>query len=125
MQAASCARHSSRGAESEMAVRARLDAQLRKRCAPSLRLDTLQRLASSEALPAGARLPRPPRAPGEGAQGEHRRSKSAADWARVFSDALRAMGFPGERTLDSNDTRRSRSGTTSSREFANLERSRP
>ncbi|HEX3063778.1 MAG TPA: PD-(D/E)XK nuclease family protein, partial [Usitatibacter sp.] len=108
------------GAESEMAVRARLDAKLRKRCAPSLRLDTLQRLASSERYPQApvflAHLERLAKV-----RKANTGAKSAADWAHVFSDALRAMGFPGERTLDSNEYQALEKWHDLLAQFANLE----
>lgn len=108
------------GAESEMAVRARLDAKLRERCPPSLRLESLQRLATV------ARYPQAPvlidrlerlakiRKTGTGA-------KPASDWARIFSDALRAAGFPGERTLDSNEYQALEKWHDLLAQFANLE----
>ncbi len=83
-------------AESELALRARCDAKLRRRAEPQVTLDRLLRLtvdapalASVLAAYAGFRKSRlfgiqPP-----------------GDWARAFSDALTVLGFPGERGLDS------------------------
>ncbi|MEP7068311.1 MAG: PD-(D/E)XK nuclease family protein [Usitatibacter sp.] len=91
------------GAESEMQARARLDAELRKRCGPAVALDSLVRLAKS---------PRSPRAPLLADRIERLAqfrkaglfgTKPASEWARAFSEALRLMGFPGERTLDSSE----------------------
>ena len=91
------------GAESEIEARARLDAELRKRCGPAVALDSLVRIAKS---------PRSPRAPVLAERlerlAEFRKaslfgSKAASDWAKAFSEALRIMGFPGERTLDSTE----------------------
>jgi probable DNA repair protein len=89
------------GAEKEMEARARLDAWLRERSAPVVRLDVLLRLADSKSAPAAPllreRLHR---------LAEHRKaalfgSQAAPAWARGFTEALRILGFPGERTLDS------------------------
>ena len=91
------------GAESEMQARARLDAELRKRCGPAVALDSLARLAKS---------PRSPRAPLLADRIERLAqfrkaglfgTKPASEWAKAFSEALRLMGFPGERTLDSSE----------------------
>jgi ATP-dependent helicase/nuclease subunit B len=89
------------GAEAEMDARARLDAWLRKRCAPTLALESLARLCGS---------PNAPRAPILGdllaRLAQFRKSdlflpRLASEWAKSFSQALRDMGFPGERPLDS------------------------
>ena len=89
------------GAESELGVRARLDARLRERCGPRVGLQGLARLCAS---------PNSPRAPLwlaaleglEKARGaEPGARKGLSEWAKVFSEALRIAGFPGERTLDS------------------------
>ncbi|MFZ3323894.1 MAG: PD-(D/E)XK nuclease family protein [Usitatibacter sp.] len=89
------------GAESELGVRARLDARLRERSGPRVTLDSLARLCSS---------PNSPRAPTLveilQALAKHRESalcgkKGLSEWAKGFSEALRIAGFPGERTLDS------------------------
>ena len=91
------------GAESELEARARFDAELRKRCGPAVALDSLVSLARS---------PRSPRAPLLADRLERLAAfrkasmfgaKAASDWAKAFSEALRIMGFPGERTLDSSE----------------------
>ncbi|HUP97701.1 MAG TPA: PD-(D/E)XK nuclease family protein [Usitatibacter sp.] len=89
------------GAEEEMEVRARLDARLRDRCGPMVTLDQLLRLAAATK---GARAPRlldTLKALADARKAILFGAKSAADWAKAFSEALRAAGFPGERTLDS------------------------
>jgi probable DNA repair protein len=84
------------GGESELQQRARLDAKLRRRAEPLIRLDRLVEMA--DPTPALARTLATyaefrkqqlfsPRAPG--------------DWGRAFSAALSLLGFPGERVLDS------------------------
>ena len=91
------------GAEKEMAARARLDARLRERAAPTVNVDSLLRLAAS---------PRSPAAPllleRLGRLADQRKSglfgtKPASEWAKAFVVALRAAGFPGERALDSRE----------------------
>ncbi len=89
------------GAETEMEVRAKLDARLRRRCGPAIALDSLLRLCASPTAPHASllmdRLSR---------LAAFRKSslfgaKPASDWAKAFSEALRIAGFPGERALDS------------------------
>ena len=89
------------GAESEMEARARFDAVIRERCGSTVTLDSLARLAGS---------PKMPRAPiladrldrlAQFRRSDLFGSKPASEWAKAFSEALRLMGFPGERTLDS------------------------
>ena len=88
-------------AESELGVRARLDARLRQRCGVHVSLDALVRLCNS---------PNSPRAPSLVAALEAlaklRRSDlvspmGLSQWAKSFSEVLRIAGFPGERELDS------------------------
>ncbi|MCM2329035.1 MAG: PD-(D/E)XK nuclease family protein [Lysobacter sp.] len=87
--------------ESEMAVRARLDAELRRRSGVTL---TLDRLVDHLGTP---RMPRAPVLANRLAQlAKFRRSdlfaaRTPAQWARAFAEALRVVGFPGERSLDS------------------------
>ncbi|MGZ5087363.1 MAG: PD-(D/E)XK nuclease family protein [Usitatibacter sp.] len=89
------------GAESEMESRARLDAALRERCGASVTIDSLARLAKSPRLPRAPllsdRLERLAEFRKSGLFG----TRLASEWARAFSEALRVIGFPGERTLDS------------------------
>ncbi len=89
------------GGEAELGVRARLDARLRWRATPSLGLDALVRMCKSD---------RAPRAPVLVDRLERLAAfrktdlfvpRAASEWARSFSDALRLVGFPGERALDS------------------------
>ncbi len=84
------------GAESELQRRARLDARLRKRAEPLIKLDRLVEMAGE--APALART--------LAAYAEFRKQRLFAlrapgDWARAFSEALSLLGFPGERVLDS------------------------
>ena len=88
------------GSESEREVRARLDVRLRKRCPPAVRLDGLRRQCGAPHSPPAPMLV--DRLDRLAALRKHfTGTKSAAEWAKAFSDALRAMGFPGERTADS------------------------
>lgn len=86
------------GAETELHHRARLDAALRQRVEPVITLDRLA--AMSGTAPALARA--------LGAYAEFRRARlfeprAPGEWARVFDDALKLLGFPGERPLDSGE----------------------
>ena len=80
------------GGESELQQRARLDAKLRRRAEPLVRLDRLVEMA--EAAPALART--------LAGYAEFRKqrlfaTRAPGDWARAFSEALSLLGFPGER----------------------------
>jgi probable DNA repair protein len=91
------------GAESEMAVRARLDVALRRNAPATVSLGKLRGLVASEASRRpGLACPRLVAALGRlfeaAQQGSH---ASPHDWGRRFTERLQAMGFPGERTLDS------------------------
>lgn len=84
------------GGESERHPRARLDAKLRRRAEPLIRLDRLVEMA--DAAPALART--------LAAYAEFRKQRlftmrAPGEWARAFSEALSLLGFPGERVLDS------------------------
>jgi probable DNA repair protein len=90
------------GGETELHARARLDARLRRRAEPLVRLDRLvgQLDGGPDAAPALART--------LGRYAEFRKAhlfapRAPGDWARTFSDALALLGFPGERTLDSGE----------------------
>jgi ATP-dependent helicase/nuclease subunit B len=90
-------------AEAEMDARARLDARLRERAAPTLALDTLLRLAASPRAPAAPLLTdRLSRLAGF-RKSDLFAARAPADWAKAFSEALRLVGFPGERILDSRE----------------------
>jgi probable DNA repair protein len=90
------------GAQSEFARRARLDAKLRKRAEPVVTLDRLLALIEREdaACPVLAqRL---------AALAEFRKARlfggqPPSAWAKAISEALTAVGFPGERGLDSTE----------------------
>lgn len=83
------------GAEREQAARARLDVKLRRALGATVSLPKL--VAASEGAPMlRALLEKIFAARSEAA-------KSASDWARHFSALLEAAGFPGERTLDSEE----------------------
>jgi probable DNA repair protein len=86
------------GSESELQQRARLDAKLRRRAEPLVRLDRLVEMA--DAAPALART--------LAAYAGFRKQRlfttgAPGDWARAFSEALSLLGFPGERELDSTE----------------------
>jgi probable DNA repair protein len=90
------------GGETEMAQRARLDAQLRNHAEPVITLERLLALIEREhegkSCPVLARV--------LSAYAEFRKvkllgSQAPSAQARVISEALRIIGFPGERALDS------------------------
>jgi probable DNA repair protein len=89
------------GAEVEMDARARLDVRLRRRATPALNLEDLRRLAASPKSPKAPLLQARLAALAEARKRDLFGAKGAAEWARAFTEALRAIGFPGERTLDS------------------------
>lgn len=95
--------------ESEAARRALLDAELRARGEPRVELRRLR--AAALAANAEGDL-RPHAAPDLArrleslialAEDEARGSRAPSQWVEVFFSALRALGFPGERTLSSGE----------------------
>ena len=84
------------GAESELTQRARLDAYLRRRAEATISLRGL--IASIEHCPLLRSFLE--KALSIERAGRHR---PPSDWARHFSALLEAAGFPGERTLDSDE----------------------
>ena len=89
------------GAETELGVRARLDARLRDRCGPRTDLDSLSRLCRSPNSPRAALLVAAFDGISEFRDASLGGRKGLSDWAKAFSEVLRIAGFPGERTLDS------------------------
>jgi ATP-dependent helicase/nuclease subunit B len=101
-------------AQTELAQRARLDAGLRASAPPRVTLGKLVGLVGHcpvlrQRLEALFALPRP-------------QSASPQDWARYFTAALDAVGFPGERTLDSDEFQTRAKLNETLAEFARLER---
>jgi probable DNA repair protein len=91
------------GAESEMASRARLDVALRRIAPPALSAMKLRALAANESRRRPG-LECPKLCAALDALLEAARPASRAgphEWARRYTDRLHAIGFPGERTLDS------------------------
>ncbi len=91
------------GAETEAARRSTLDAALRRHARPELSLDVLLSLMRREDMPRAPLL-----AQRLIAYAEFRRSRlfsvqTTRSWGVTFSDALKLLGFPGERTLDSTE----------------------
>jgi probable DNA repair protein len=84
------------GGETELHARARLDARLRRRAEPLVRLGHLV-----EAAGEAPRLARTLAAYAEFRKERLFAPRSPGDWARAFSEALSLLGFPGERGLDS------------------------
>ena len=105
------------GASSEMARRALLDAALRKAAPARLGLGKLIALIEGapvlrQGLEALFKLVK------ESPAGE----RSPHDWGRLFTDALAAAGFPGERGLDSDEFQARAKLNETLAEFAKLER---
>lgn len=97
------------GAESEMNGRALLDARLRETGEPCVKLEWMQMRASQTggrgaSVSGGTPLlaERLSRLAGFRARGLAGRKPLSA-WSRIFIDLLRLMGFPGERTLSSEE----------------------
>jgi ATP-dependent helicase/nuclease subunit B len=112
--------------EAEMAQRARLDVEVRKRAEPALTLDRLVTLVQGQAV----RAPAPILLAKLERLAEHRKSRlfaaqSPADWGPAFSTALTLMGFPGERTLDSAEYQTLKKWHAVLAQFSSLERVAP
>lgn len=93
------------GAEAEMAARARLDVALRRNAPATISLAKLRGLIGTEAnRRPGLACPRLTAAL-DRLLDESRHASPAPphDWARRFTERVQAMGFPGERTLDSGE----------------------
>ena len=109
------------GGEREMAERARLDARLRERAGVRLALDDLAGLAAKHGPQAPLLADRLARL------AAFRRSdlftpRDAASWARAVSQSLDILGFPGERTLDSDEHQALKKWNGVLTSFATLER---
>ena len=91
------------GGATEMAARARFDAKLRERCDPTVALDVLSSaLAPSAEGNSGCPILRQRLAAlSETARSVSSGSMTPGRWARHFAALLDAVGFPGERALDS------------------------
>lgn len=91
------------GAETERSARARLDARLRERSGARIDLAGLLHLVGaplfSPAPVFAERLARVAQSWRERARGRQR----ASAWATSWADALRTLGFPGERSPDSSE----------------------
>jgi probable DNA repair protein len=93
-----------RGGETEMTVRARLDARLRKRSDPAVTLEQL--LVSVERECKGSNIACPLLAQSLSALVQFKKAWSGGRYppsllAKAMTEALHAVGFPGERELDS------------------------
>ncbi len=96
------------GAQSEAPARACLDAALRGGCAPNTSIERVRRAIARQtaadnayAVRACPRLVAAFGALAAAAKENLGGAKRASDWARGFFALLDAVGFPGERTLDS------------------------
>ncbi len=91
------------GGETEMLARARLDARLRKRTEPSLALQQLLVLIERRDATGCAILLQALSAYAEFGRTRMPGSCAPSILARMISEALQLMGFPGERKLDSSE----------------------
>ena len=96
------------GADAEFAQRARLDAELRKAAGPKIGLERLRRaiarLTASDngyGVPACTILAQRLAELSKIAREKLRGASRAGEWGKMISALLDAVGFPGERTLDS------------------------
>ncbi len=110
------------GAEAEIDVRARLDAWLRERSGPRITLEQLLALAAAAKGCRAGRLLDLLAALAAARKASLFGAKSAPDWAKAFSEALRVVGFPGERALDSIEYQAMQRWHTLLAEFGSLER---
>jgi ATP-dependent helicase/nuclease subunit B len=110
------------GAEAEVESRARLDAWLRKRCAPNVSLDTLVRMCDAPSAPKAPALLDWMKRLAEFRKASLFGIQSASEWAKALSQALRTAGFPGERSLDSAEHQTLDKWHELLAEFATLER---
>ena len=110
------------GAETELDARARLDERLRRRCAPSITLDRLARAAASPKMPHAPMLLAHLERLAQSRKPHRSALHGAAEWAKAFSESLAALGFPGERTLDSGEYQALARWHELLAEFATLER---
>src|SRR6185436_1601192 len=108
------------GAGSELSMRARLDAELRKQGPVRVTLGKL--VALIDGAPA---LRRQLAALFALVREQPGRERSPHEWARQFSSLLEAVGFPGERGLDSDEFQTQAKFNETLAEFAKLERVAP
>ena len=90
-------------AQAEREVRARLDERLRRRSVPELPLESFVRQCESSSAPLAPGFVDRFRRLAEFRKTDLFEARAASGWAHAFSDALRIVGFPGERTLDSTE----------------------
>ena len=120
------------GADAELGARARLDAALRERLPPRVRLHGLIAAIHHATDPEGLRpIPGCPRlatllgAVHAMARGQLQGSRSPQEWARRYSELLQTAGFPGERSPDSAEFQTLAKWRETLGELARLERVAP
>jgi ATP-dependent helicase/nuclease subunit B len=117
------------GGDSELALRARLDAELRRSAGPQVGLEALRRLTDQLTKPDRGAYGVPP-CPKLGAclgrlsaQAKTLTgTRDAREWGRAVSDLLDAAGYPGERSLDSREYQALKKWHDVIAGFASLER---
>ncbi len=88
-------------AETELTVRAQLDCELRRRCGMQLSAERLWRSMSREGAPPAPALMGCIVKLTQLGKTSLAGARTATEWAQILADVLAAVGFPGERTLDS------------------------
>ncbi|HZZ91772.1 MAG TPA: PD-(D/E)XK nuclease family protein [Usitatibacter sp.] len=91
------------GAEQEASARARLDARLRERCGARVDLAILVRALGAPLFSPAPLLAERLGRLAHGWRQRARASMGASAWAGAWADALRVLGFPGERSADSTE----------------------
>lgn len=91
------------GAEAEMGSRARLDFALRRKAGATLNLDGLLGLIDTSAWARAPILRQKLERLAQFRRSDLFAPRDAAQWGRAMSQALSLAGFPGGRTLDSNE----------------------
>jgi probable DNA repair protein len=108
--------------EAERESRARLDALLRRRAEPVLTLDRLAGLARRDDLPRCPVLAQRLAALTDFRKARLFGAHGPRVWSEAFHDALRLAGFPGERTLDSDEYQTLAKWHETLAQFARVER---
>ena len=110
------------GAETERDVRARVDFRLRERSPSAISVERLARQCDSPRSPPAPRLVSVLERLAKASASMREAKRSASEWSRAFSELLSAIGFPGERVLDSPEYQALERWHDLLAEFATLER---
>lgn len=113
------------GGESESARRNSLDAALRRRAQPVLSLDRLVALLGRDDVPGAPMLLQTLAELAAFRKARLFALQTTREWGVAFADALRLIGFPGERALDSSEYQALAKWHELLAQFARLERLLP